>query len=68
MNEYRYFIADDNKTGTLICSNEIKGEDMLLLVGYVIYFYNAASVDDIVDKLVTMYGFSVRKKHITAFD
>ena len=51
MNEYRYFIADDNKTGTLICSNEIKGEDMLLLVGYVIYFYNAASVDDIVDKL-----------------
>ena len=30
MNEYRYFIADDNKTGTLICSNEIKGEDMLL--------------------------------------
>ena len=68
MNEYRYFIADDNKTGTLICSNEIKGEDMLLLVGYVIYFYNAASVDDIVDKLVTMYGFSVRKEHITAFD
>ena len=59
MNEYRYFIADDNKTGTLIFSNEIKGEDMLLLVGYVIYFYNAASVDDIVDKLVTMYGFSV---------
>ena len=54
MNEYRYFIADDNKTGTLIFSNEIKGEDMLLLVGYVIYFYNAASVDDIVDKLVTM--------------
>ena len=52
MNEYRYFIADDNKTGTLICSNEIKGEDMLLLVGYVICFYNAASVDDIVDKLV----------------
>ena len=41
MNEYRYFIADDNKTGTLICSNEIKGEDMLLLVGYVICFYNA---------------------------
>ena len=40
------FIADDNKTGTLIFSNEIKGEDMLLLVGYVIYFYNAASVDD----------------------
>ena len=68
MNEYRYFIADDNKTGTLICSNEIKGEDMLLLVGYVICFYNAASVDDIVDKLVTMYGFSVRKEHITAFD
>ena len=68
MNEYRYFIADDNKTGTLIFSNEIKGEDMLLLVGYVIYFYNAASVDDIVDKLVTMYGFSVRKEHITAFD
>ena len=68
MNEYRYFIADDNKTGTLICSNEIKGEDMLLLVGYVIYFYNAASVDDILDKLVTMYGFSVRKEHITAFD
>ena len=29
MNEYRYFIADDNKTGTLICSNEIKGKDML---------------------------------------
>ena len=27
MNEYRYFIADDNKTGTLIFSNEIKGED-----------------------------------------
>ena len=52
MNEYRYFIADDNKTGTLICSNEIK----------------AASVDDIVDKLVTMYGFSVMKEHITALD
>ena len=68
MNEYRYFIADDNKTGTLICSNEIKGEDMLLLVGYVICFYNAASVDDIVDKLVTMYGFSVMKEHITALD
>ena len=28
MSEYRYFIADDNKT--LICSNEIKGKDMLL--------------------------------------
>ena len=41
---------------------------MLLLVGYVIYFYNAASVDDIVDKLVTMYGFSVIKEHITALD
>ena len=68
MNEYRYFIADDNKTGTLICSNEIKGKDMLLLVGHIIYLYNAASVDDIVDKLVTMYGFSVRKEHITAFD
>ena len=68
MNEYRYFIADDNKTGTLICSNEIKGKDMLLLVGHIIYLYNAASVDDIVDKLVTMYGFSVMKEHITALD
>ena len=68
MNEYRYFIADDNKTGTLICSNEIKGKDMLLLVGHIIYLYNAASVDDIVDKLVTMYGFSVIKEHITALD
>ena len=29
---------------------------------------NAASVDDIVDKLVTMYGFSVMKEHITALD
>ena len=68
MNEYRYFIADDNKTGTLICSNEIKGKDMLLLVGHIIYLYNAASVDDIVNKLVTMYGFSVMKEHITALD
>ena len=68
MNEYRYFIADDNKTGTLICSNEIKGKDMLLLVGHIIYLYHAASVDDIVDKLVTMYGFSVMKEHITALD
>ena len=40
----------------------------IFLVGHIIYLYNAASVDDIVDKLVTMYGFSVMKEHITALE
>ena len=66
MNEYRYFIANKNKIGTLVCSNKINGNDMLLLVGYIIYSYGAGTVAHIVNKLTAVYDFEILKESITA--
>lgn len=66
MNEYRYFIANKNKIGTLVCNNKINGNDMILLIGYIIYSYGAGTVAHIVNKLTAVYDFEILKESITA--
>lgn len=65
MQEYRYFITDDSKFGTLISSDHVKDKDMLLLVGYIINVYGDVTVDSVVERLVNVYGFKIMKKDIS---
>ena len=66
MSEYRYFIANKNKIGTLVRNNKINGNDMILLIGYIIYSYGAGTVAHIVNKLTAVYDFEILKESITA--
>lgn len=66
MSEYRYFIANKNKIGTLVRNNKINGNDMILLIGYIIYSYGTGTVAHIVNKLTAVYDFEILKESITA--
>ena len=62
--EYRYFITDDSCIGALIKSNKINGQEMLLLVGYILMTRLAVTVETVTAVLVEKYGFEVMKEKI----
>lgn len=68
MQEYRYYITDNHRIGTLISSDNVIGKEMLLLVGYVINVYGDITVNNVVRRLVNLYGFKIMKENISAVE